>query len=157
MKNYNLPEAKNKEWIKYYLKFISSRKEKGSRIHHILPRSFGGDNSSNNLIKLTDQEHYIAHMILWRAYRNTKTFWAFHMMLYTKGGNRERLNSKQYEKVRLEHSNFMKENNPMHRKSIAKKVSTTRKERFISGEIQPRMLSEEEKQNHSKRMLKITQ
>jgi hypothetical protein len=33
-------------------------------LHHILPRSMGGSNSNDNLIKMTLREHYIAHAIL---------------------------------------------------------------------------------------------
>jgi hypothetical protein len=32
--------------------------------HHILPRSCGGSDDSNNLVKLTPREHLIAHMLL---------------------------------------------------------------------------------------------
>jgi len=34
--------------------------------HHIIPRSLGGDNSSDNIIKLTAKEHYLAHRFLVR-------------------------------------------------------------------------------------------
>jgi len=37
-----------------------------SEIHHIIPRSFGGSNDKNNLVKLTAREHYIAHALLWK-------------------------------------------------------------------------------------------
>jgi hypothetical protein len=32
--------------------------------HHIIPRSLGGDNSKNNLIKLTAREHFVCHLLL---------------------------------------------------------------------------------------------
>lgn len=32
--------------------------------HHILPKSCGGDNSSQNLVKLTAREHFICHKLL---------------------------------------------------------------------------------------------
>ena len=34
--------------------------------HHIIPRSFGGDNIKSNLVQLTAREHYIAHALLWK-------------------------------------------------------------------------------------------
>lgn len=37
------------------------KREKGYEIHHILPRSFGGDNSKENLVKLTCFEHILVH------------------------------------------------------------------------------------------------
>jgi len=32
--------------------------------HHIIPKSLGGDNSTNNLVKLTAREHFICHWLL---------------------------------------------------------------------------------------------
>lgn len=32
--------------------------------HHIIPKSLGGDNSSNNLVNLTAREHFICHLLL---------------------------------------------------------------------------------------------
>jgi len=46
--------------------------------HHILPRSLGGSNDPQNLVKLTVREHYIAHRLLYHASRfasNKKVFW----------------------------------------------------------------------------------
>jgi hypothetical protein len=36
--------------------------------HHIVPRCLGGDNSSNNIVKLTAEEHFVAHLILARLH-----------------------------------------------------------------------------------------
>ena len=32
--------------------------------HHIIPKSLGGDNARNNLVKLTAREHFICHRLL---------------------------------------------------------------------------------------------
>lgn len=32
--------------------------------HHIIPRSLGGNNSIENLVKLTPREHFISHALL---------------------------------------------------------------------------------------------
>jgi len=37
-------------------------------IHHILPVSLGGGNEKENLVMFTGREHFIAHMLLWKAY-----------------------------------------------------------------------------------------
>ena len=53
-----------------YNRFINSRKLRdiGDTIyyekHHIIPRSLGGSNDNENLIKLTAREHYFAHLLL---------------------------------------------------------------------------------------------
>lgn len=53
-----------------YENFINSRKGKifsdteYYETHHILPKSLGGDNNIENLIKLSAREHYFAHLLL---------------------------------------------------------------------------------------------
>ena len=37
-------------------------------IHHIVPRSMGGSNAKDNLVMFTAREHFIAHMLLWKAF-----------------------------------------------------------------------------------------
>lgn len=39
-------------------------KSKNTERHHIIPKSFGGDNNKNNLIYLTLREHFFAHLLL---------------------------------------------------------------------------------------------
>lgn len=36
--------------------------------HHIIPRCLGGDDSDINLVKLTPEEHYVAHQLLTKIY-----------------------------------------------------------------------------------------
>lgn len=36
--------------------------------HHIIPKSLGGTNKKDNLVKLTAKEHYIAHLLLMKCY-----------------------------------------------------------------------------------------
>lgn len=38
--------------------------------HHIIPRCMGGDDSEENLVKLTAREHFIAHQLLVKIYPN---------------------------------------------------------------------------------------
>lgn len=54
-------------------------------VHHIIPRSLGGNNSSNNLVRLTAKEHYTCHLLLTKMYsKNTPAYFsmlkAFNMM-----------------------------------------------------------------------------
>lgn len=44
--------------------------------HHILPKCIGGTDDSENLICLTAREHYIAHLLLAKAYNNYKLYYA---------------------------------------------------------------------------------
>lgn len=38
--------------------------------HHIIPKSLGGSDDNSNLVLLTAKEHYIAHLLLYRYYKN---------------------------------------------------------------------------------------
>lgn len=57
-----------------YDSFIKDRKKKQTKIdgyyenHHILPRSLGGDDSFENIIKLTASDHFFAHLLLSKIY-----------------------------------------------------------------------------------------
>lgn len=43
-------------------------------MHHIVPKSLGGNESIQNLVLLTAREHFIAHMLLVRIVRNKDTY-----------------------------------------------------------------------------------
>jgi hypothetical protein len=107
LKNYNL-------YIEY-VKTLKRNKNDGVyyELHHILPKSLGGLNLKENLVLLTAREHYLAHYLLWKIYKNKETAYAFHNMNTL---NNKYKNSRLYEKIRIEvssiQSKFMKENNP---------------------------------------------
>lgn len=44
--------------------------------HHIVPRHENGDNSIDNLVTLLPEEHFLAHMIRYKAFKNRKDFLA---------------------------------------------------------------------------------
>jgi len=70
--------------------------------HHIYPKELGGTNNSNNIIKLTLREHFIAHYALHKIYGGSMTL-AINMMSNFnkyKNGN----NSKRFEKLKRETS-----------------------------------------------------
>ncbi len=70
--------------------------------HHIIPRSMGGDNSSINLVNLTLREHYIAHHLLWKIYRNQSMAYAFWNMCNTRKDKEKYITSRTYETIRME-------------------------------------------------------
>lgn len=43
--------------------------------HHIVPKSLGGSNKKENIVKLTYREHYIAHLLLCRIHRSTPNYY----------------------------------------------------------------------------------
>lgn len=64
-------------------------------IHHVIPRCLGGSNNKDNLIKLTPEEHYVAHQLLVKMYPQHKGLvWAALKM--TRHPNNKRCNNKLY-------------------------------------------------------------
>lgn len=47
-----------------------SKKEGLFHRHHIVPKAFGGSNKKENIILLTPKEHFIAHRLLAKCYKN---------------------------------------------------------------------------------------
>ena len=48
--------------------------------HHVLPRSLGGTDDTHNIAILTAKEHFVAHILLWKIYRNGQMAKAVYMM-----------------------------------------------------------------------------
>lgn len=48
--------------------------------HHIVPRSEGGSDDTDNLVNLTAREHYIAHLLLAKIYDDEKMLCALMLM-----------------------------------------------------------------------------
>jgi hypothetical protein len=79
-----------------YHRFLSTRptrirtrqRNDGLETHHIIPRSLGGTNQTDNLIHLTPKEHWIAHRILYRmtaGKEQSKMAYALVSMIGNKG------------------------------------------------------------------------
>ena len=90
--------------------------------HHIIPRSLGGNNEKNNIVKLTAREHFICHLLLTKIYpegsiQNLKMCKAFICMIFRKSKNQKRyFNSHWYKYYRerfskIQSKNQMGENN----------------------------------------------
>ena len=48
--------------------------------HHVIPRCMGGLDNKENLVDLTPEEHYVAHLLLVKIYKNPKLVHAAVMM-----------------------------------------------------------------------------
>lgn len=71
--------------------------------HHIIPRCINGDNSKENLVDLTPEEHYLAHQLLVKIYpREYGLIKAAVMMCVNLNGNRPK--NKLYGWLRRKHS-----------------------------------------------------
>ena len=59
-------------YFQFVYKFGSEQKFSGSHKHHIHPSKMGGEDCKENTVFLTSREHYIAHQILFRAFRKSQ-------------------------------------------------------------------------------------
>lgn len=80
-----------------------------------MPRSLGGTDEDENIVKLTAREHFICHWLLVKMYKKgsierKKMLCAFWKMKQSPTKSQKRyLNSRAYEKLRIEFSNTMKD------------------------------------------------
>jgi hypothetical protein len=77
---------------KIYTKLIEKAKIRGTPAarydsHHIVPICLGGGNEETNIVKITPEEHYLAHQLLVKMHpRNGKLIWAALAMTGTGNG-----------------------------------------------------------------------
>lgn len=139
--------------------------------HHIIPRSMGGNNDKKNLVNLTAKEHFIAHFLLYKIYKNREMAFAFFSM--TRGKNNKGMktyfNSNSYaiareifiknnqgknnprfgKKLSEEHKRILLESNRTRKRELGQKRSEKTK-RLISEKAKGRIMSEETKIKLSK-------
>ena len=78
----------NPHYLNRYIRLIEHwsnqtiPEETYTEIHHICPRSMFPelDKEKSNLITLTGRQHFIAHWLLWKIYRNKSMSMAFFNM-----------------------------------------------------------------------------
>jgi len=164
----------NVNWIKswhYYWRYLKLIKYcklhpplSGTYVekHHIIPKSMGGSNNENNIVKLIPRAHYLAHYMLWKAHKNKKMSYAFYIMntaLKNKSNISVRyFNGRLYEKISIEFKKLIKKRivsletrkrmSESHRNQMHQPKSAEIKLR-ISNSLSGRTLSEEHRKNIS--------
>ena len=101
-------------YLKIYNELITKAKIRHlpldySEVHHIIPRCMGGNNSKDNLVRLSAREHYIAHALLYKQYKTSKLAHAWFSMLRCDSNQERFFTSRQYESARKAHSEALKE------------------------------------------------
>jgi len=101
-------------YSKIYQTLINKRRKNPytlgySEKHHIIPKSLGGTDNKTNIVVLSGREHWIAHLLLHKIYRQPSTAHACNMMAMRceERGIPYIKNSKTYEYIRKEHSKHM--------------------------------------------------
>lgn len=83
--------------------------------HHILPKSLGGIDDENNLVKLTAREHFICHWLLVKTYdkgtveRQKMLCALWRMRSQSNTHATHYVNARAYEKLRIEFANNARE------------------------------------------------
>lgn len=97
-------------------------------VHHIIPKSMGGENTADNLVALTGREHLICHWLLTKIVITKKHY---HQMVRALSAmswyvnehhQRFKLTPRLYETIKAKHAEMMSElisgeNNPMYGKT----------------------------------------
>jgi hypothetical protein len=107
--------------------------------HHIVPRSMGGNNKKDNLVALSLRLHFLAHWLLWKAYKNAKMANAFWTMACCNGS---KLNSKTYVMVRNLAADAIS-------KSRLGKTTSDKQKQIVSKLMSDRVVSPETRQKIS--------
>lgn len=75
--------------------------------HHIIPRSMGGK-EDDNIIKLNARQHFLAHWMLWKAFKNDKVTLGFWMLRYMNNDNQQRyITSREFKTLREDYSKIV--------------------------------------------------
>lgn len=82
-------------YAEMYKKLINTARERPkpdvyTERHHVIPKSLGGSNSVDNLVYLTAEEHFLAHLFLYQIHGNGPMGIAFHLMCNMKNKNQNR-------------------------------------------------------------------
>lgn len=126
------------KYKKIYFSIVEKAKsricEEYTEKHHIIPRSLGGCDDVDNLVKLTAREHFVCHLLLVRfttGVNKSKMVKAAFSMI---GWNNQKINSKTYSSLKKLHSEEMKLNNPVYDDNVKIKISNKLKGRANSFE-----------------------
>lgn len=101
----------NIKYLNRYVRYIeccrNTNKIGYTENHHIIPNSFGGKKSTENMIQLSASQHFGAHVLLAKATGSPKMIKALHKMMHSRTGDVKRdyhVSSKLYSYLKEEHS-----------------------------------------------------
>ncbi|END3518158.1 hypothetical protein ABFK60_001240 [Escherichia coli O13/129/135:H4] len=122
----------------------------GFEIHHITPKSCGGDDSSDNLVFFTHKQHFLAHHMLARLKGGVMSQ-AWFLMCHekTRSGIGLKITSRQYETARKLASDRTGERNKNMSQETRDKISSTLKKLFDNEEQRERLASYRRGKKHS--------
>jgi NUMOD3 motif len=110
------------KYTNWYQNIITNAKERVlvntyTETHHIIPRSLGGDDSKENLVKLTAKEHFLCHYLLTKMTSGPdqiKMCFAFNAFRRSSNNQERQITGQRYEIIRrsvsVARSQFLKGN-----------------------------------------------
>lgn len=104
-------------------------------VHHIVPKSLGGSNKKENLVKLTPREHFVCHLLLTKMYSGKEkqkmvyALWAI-MNLCNNHQHRKKVKGRLYENLRKEFVSAQKSITGINRYNTGKKRPDRTSESF---------------------------
>lgn len=104
------------DYQKVYTQLFSHRKSNPlkkskklyTELHHIVPRCLGGSDEPENLVRLTGREHFIAHRLLAKIYKENSDLTLAVLLMVTTLEGVKIVSSRQVEKLRKEISSAAK-------------------------------------------------
>lgn len=120
--------------------------------HHIIPKCLGGSNKKENIVKLTPEEHFLAHQLLVKIYPDHKGLkYALYMM--TKAPNGRRQSNKLYGWIKRDYI----KNRPQSRGSTGKILSPEHKKRLLEANLGSKKSEETKRKiSNTKKGVKMT-
>lgn len=104
--------SKYKKWYDNIINNAKNRMLSGYvEVHHVLPRSLGGTDDRENLVQLTAREHFICHVLLTKFTTGQDRYKMLHAVVIMKAkskGQHRYINSRIYERLKLEYSKAKK-------------------------------------------------
>lgn len=143
IENLWLPE--NNKYYKIYCSLIEKSKSRILKsneifeIHHIQPRSLGGSDKDDNLVKLTLREHYIAHRLLTKflsGKAKSKMFLAIYLMVNVHDKKFVK-SSRLYEQIKSDY--YFACLGRKHSEETKRKISESNKNKIVSEETKKKI------------------
>lgn len=144
------------KYIKWYNSIIDRAKNRKIdgyyEEHHIKPLCMGGDDSKENIVDLTPEEHYVCHQLLAKIYpMNSSLIFAANMM--TVHGEHQGRNNKKYGWLKRKFGEFMsdiqKDRVAVRKGNIVKKIKKEDLQNYLKNdwELGGNVRTDEHKEN----------
>ena len=123
------------KYSKCYFNIINKAKSRDIKViehferHHIIPKSMGGNNGSDNIVRLTPREHFVCHLLLPKMttglYRYKMVHAIWQMSICDPNGKRYRPNSNTYETLKKQRREILKSRRGPDHPNFGKKTGRT--------------------------------